>query len=49
MSDEYLSEEELINTFKTKGYDVKTLDDIYNNGEIRYQLRMFIRNKKESK
>ena len=49
LSDEYLSEEELINTFKTKGYDVKTLDDIYNNGEIRYQLRMYIRNKKESK
>ncbi len=49
LSNEYVSEEELINLFRSKNYDVKTLEDINNNGEIRYQLKMYIRNKKEIK
>ena len=35
--------------FKRQGYDVKTLEDITNNGQIRYQLKMFVRNKKETR
>ena len=49
INDGYVSEEELIRAFQNKGYDVKTLEDIVNNGEIRYQLQLFIKNKKESK
>ncbi len=49
LSTDYLTEEELINTFKAKGYKISTLEDINNNGQIRYQLELFVRNKKESK
>ena len=48
LSTDYLSEEELLKTFKNKGYKVSTLEDIMNNGQIKYQLKIFIRNKKES-
>ena len=48
LSQDYISEEELINIFKNKNYNVKTLEDINNNGEIRYQIKMYVRNKKES-
>ena len=48
LSTDYLTEEELIKTFQAKGYKVSTLEDIMNNGQIRYQLKLFIRNKKES-
>ena len=47
LTNEYVSEEEMINLFKTRNYNVKTLGDINNNGEIRYQIKMYIRNKKE--
>ena len=43
---EYMTKEQLILAFQNKGYKVNTLDDINNNGEIRYQTKMFIRNKK---
>lgn len=49
LSSDYLTEEELIGLFKAKGYNVKTLEDINNNGQIRYQMELFVRNKKESK
>ncbi len=47
LSTEYLTEEELIKLLKDKGYDVETLSDITNNGNIRYKIQMFIRNKKK--
>jgi hypothetical protein len=43
-----LTEKEIINLYQQKGYKVNTLEDIVNNGEIRYQLVIFVRNKKES-
>ncbi|MBQ4262670.1 MAG: hypothetical protein IJB83_00295 [Bacilli bacterium] len=46
LSEEYVTLEEMINIFKTEKYEVETLNDINNNGEIRYQVKMFIRNKK---
>ena len=49
LSEDYIGEEELIKTFQNKGYKVNTLEDITNNGEIRYLVKMYIRNKKESK
>ena len=49
LADDYVTEERLISIFKEKGYDVKTLEDITNNGQIRYQLKMFVRNKKETR
>ena len=42
-------EDELINLFKTKNYDFNNLEDINNNGEIKYLLKMYIRNKKGDK
>lgn len=49
LSTDYLTEEELIKLFKSKGYKVNTLEDIINNGQIKYQLKLYLRNKKESK
>ena len=49
LSDNYMYEDELINLFKTKNYDVNNLEDINNNGEIKYLLKMYIRNKKGDK
>lgn len=43
-----LTEQELINVFKEKKYNVNNLTDINNNGQIRYQIKMYIRNKKEA-
>lgn len=48
-NNEYLSEEEMINLFINNGYNINTLDDIANEGTVRYQVKMYIRNKKESK
>ena len=45
---EYVTEEELIRLFQNNKYSVNTLEDIANNGQIRYQVKMYIRNKKES-
>ena len=46
IANEYLSEEEMIKVFKNKGYKVNNLEDIINNGQIKYQLKLFVRNKK---
>ncbi len=45
----YLTEEEMLNLFKNNNYNINTLDDIANDGSVRYQVKMYIRNKKESK
>ena len=46
----YLTEEEMLNLFKNNNYtNINTLDDIANEGNVRYQVKMYIRNKKESK
>ena len=49
LSTDYLTEEEVIKKFVEKGYEVKTLRDVTNNGQIKYKLKMFVRNKKETK
>ena len=49
LSQEYMTEEKLIKTFNDNGYKVNSLEDIVNNGQIKYQLKLFVRNKKESK
>ena len=46
---QYLTEEEMLNLFKNKNYNINTLDDIANDGSVRYQVKMYIRNKKENK
>lgn len=48
LSDDYLTEEELIGAFVKAGYEVESLTDITNNGTIRYKVKMYIRNKKEA-
>lgn len=45
---QYLTEEELIKMFKDNNYNVNSLEDINNNGEIRYQVKMYLKNKKET-
>lgn len=49
LSDKFVSEDEMINIFKSKNYDVNSLKDINNNGELRYKVKMYIRNKKANK
>lgn len=49
LSSEYVDEMEMFNIFNDKGYKVSSLTDINNNGEIRYQIKMYLRNKKETK
>lgn len=49
LTTDYLTEEALIKLYKDKGYKVESLEDITNNGLIKYQLITFVRNKKESK
>ncbi len=49
LATEYLSLDEMIHTCQLNKYDVNTLEDIQNNGELKYKLQMLIRNKKESK
>ena len=46
LKEEYMTEEDLIKAFKEKGYKVNTLEDIVNNGETRYQIKMYVRNKR---
>ena len=45
---EYLTLDNMIKLLKNNKYDVNTLEDISNNGTIRYQLKMYVRNKKET-
>ena len=35
----------MIRVLQNKGYNIGTLKDINNNGEIRYQMKMLVRNK----
>lgn len=44
---DYMTEEEMISVLQNKGYNVNSLEDINNNGQLRYQVKMMIRNKKE--
>ena len=48
LSEDYITESEMIQLLKDKKYDVNTLDDISNNGELNYLIKMYVRNKKES-
>ena len=42
------NEQELIEKFKSLGYEVNSLTDIVNNGELSYKIKMYVRNKKEA-
>ena len=44
---DYVTLEEMIQLFNDKGYEVTSLEDIVNNGQIKYDLKLLIRNKKE--
>lgn len=48
LSSTYVTEEEMINIYKKNKYDVNSLQDIMNNGELKYEIKMIIRNKKEA-
>lgn len=48
-NDKYVTFDEMITIFKNNKYEVNTLKDISDNGEIRYQTKMLLRNKKENK
>ncbi len=48
LSEDYITENEMLELFRSKNYEVSALEDIINNGEIRYQIKMYIRNKKEN-
>ncbi len=44
---DYMSQDSLIKVFQNQGFNVSTLEDINNNGNIRYQVKMLVRNKRE--
>ena len=46
ISDNYLSENDLISAFKNLEYDVETLEDIENASDLRYKLKLEYRNRK---
>lgn len=48
LSTTYVTEEEMINIYKQNKYNVNSLQDINNNGELKYDIKMIIRNKKEA-
>lgn len=48
LSSEYISKEDMFTLFQSKNYDVKSLEDINNNGDIKYLVKMYVRNKKEA-
>lgn len=48
LSTTYVSEEEMITIYKNNKYNVNSLQDINNNGELKYDIKMIIRNKKEA-
>ena len=39
----------MIKIYNDKGYKVEKLEDIMSNGELKYKVKMLIRNKKEAK
>ncbi len=49
LTDKFLSLDEMINILNINNYKVNSLEDIHNNGELKYKIQMLIRNKKESK
>lgn len=48
LTENYVSKEEMLEIFNNNKYNVKSLNDINSNGEIRYQIKMYVRNKKEA-
>lgn len=48
LSQTYVTEEEMITIYRNNKYDVNSLQDINNNGELKYDIKMIIRNKKEA-
>lgn len=48
LSETYVTEEEMIKIYKNNKYDVNSIQDINNNGELKYDIKMIIRNKKEA-
>ena len=48
-NNQYLTLEEMINLLKNNKYEINTIDDIANHGSVRYQVKMYVRNKKENK
>ena len=46
---EYVTLPEMIKIYNDKGYKVEKLEDIMSNGELKYKVKMLIRNKKEAK
>lgn len=47
LAPDYVTEDEMIRIFNDNKFDITTLKDIDNYGEIRYQIKMYVRNKKE--
>ena len=45
----YMNENDLISFLQSKGYNVNSLDDIENNGDIKLKVQMLVRNKKENR
>lgn len=48
LSNDYISENDMIELYKKQGYKVSSLKDINNNSDLKYQIKMYIRNKKEN-
>ena len=46
---QYLTLEEMFTLFSNNDYDFESLEDINKDGTVRYQIKMYIRNKKETK
>jgi len=44
-----MNENDLISFLQSKGYNVNSLDDIENNGDIKLKVQMLVRNKKENR
>jgi len=45
---DYVTLEEMIQVLNDNGYKVTSLEDIVNNGQLKYELKLLIRNKKEA-
>ena len=48
-NNKYMTLDEMLALFKNNDYKYESLDDINKDGTVRYQLKMYIRNKKETK
>ena len=47
LNEDYMTEKQMYSVLQNKGYNVATLDDINNNGDIKYEVKMYLKNKKE--